>query len=114
MPNEDICLQNERILMSIQKGSRSFKATNYSITTLMFAASNGKLETVKYLVEKGLDVNAKNKYGETALMFACRGGYMDVVAYLVDTAGADVNFVKLPSQVFYFLNIFIIQRPVII
>ncbi len=48
------------------------------------------MDIVKYLIEKGADVNAKDYYGVTALMYAALYGHLDIVKYLVEH-GADVN-----------------------
>lgn len=45
---------------------------------------------VKYLVEKGADVNAKSNCGWTALMWASMIGDFKIVEYLVEK-GADIN-----------------------
>ena len=44
-------------------------------TQLLEASMDGRTQTVKLLLEKGVDVNGKNKYGETALMDA---SFMDI------------------------------------
>ncbi|MDR1959093.1 MAG: ankyrin repeat domain-containing protein, partial [Planctomycetaceae bacterium] len=55
------------------------------------AASEGRLDTVKYLIDHGADVNVKyNNDGWTPLTFAANKGHLDVVKYLIDH-GADVN-----------------------
>ena len=59
-------------------------------TALMLASSEGHLEIVKLLIEKGADVNVKNEDGKTALTLASRYGHLEVVKYLVEN-GADVN-----------------------
>eukprot|EP00088_Acartia_fossae_P062336 TRINITY_DN751_c0_g1_i20.p1 TRINITY_DN751_c0_g1~~TRINITY_DN751_c0_g1_i20.p1 ORF type:complete len:364 (-),score=62.00 TRINITY_DN751_c0_g1_i20:504-1526(-) len=61
-----------------------------SCTALHRSASNGHFYTVKYLVQKGIDVNKKNKVGRTALHWAAQYGHKDIVQYLTNH-GADVN-----------------------
>ena len=48
------------------------------------ACEVGNLEAVKYLVEKGADINVKDMWGETSLHYACRKGHLEVVKYLVE------------------------------
>ena len=59
---------------------------------LLFACENGQLNAVKYLVEHGADVNAKDNLGRAPLSFAAERGNLELVKYLVDH-GADVNAV---------------------
>ena len=54
------------------------------------ASEKGHTETVKALLDKGADVNAKDKDGETVLMKASASGYTEIVKALLDK-GADVN-----------------------
>jgi len=56
----------------------------------MLAARDNHLPVVKYLIEHGADVNAKDNDDETALMEAADNGHLPVVQYLVEH-GADVN-----------------------
>ena len=51
-------------------------------TPLHYAAANGHLEVVKYLVEKGADVKRANENGLTAEEWARQKGHLDVVEYL--------------------------------
>ena len=51
---------------------------NYGRTGLHLAAENGKLEVVKYLLEKGgAEVNVQNKGGWTALHYAAINGHLE-------------------------------------
>nr|WP_223158783.1 ankyrin repeat domain-containing protein [Wolbachia endosymbiont of Pentalonia nigronervosa] len=60
-------------------------------TILHYAAQNDKLEVVKFLVEKGADINAiATGNGWTPLHYASWNGHMDVVKYLVEK-GSNVN-----------------------
>ena len=57
---------------------------------LFLAAKEGRTDTVKTLLDKGADINAKNSNGWTALMLATLGGCKNIVEVLVNK-GADVN-----------------------
>jgi len=57
---------------------------------LIHAAEKGDTETVKMLLNKGADVNAKDKDGETALMYAAQKGHTEIVEILLIN-GADIN-----------------------
>jgi len=57
---------------------------------LFEAARKGDGATVKALIAKGVDVNAKWRYDTTALMMAARRGHADVVKLLLDS-GANPN-----------------------
>jgi ankyrin repeat protein len=59
-------------------------------TPLAYAATNGKTEVVRYLVEIGAKPNALSANGTTALMMAVRGGHTETVDVLL-AKGADVN-----------------------
>ena len=61
-------------------------------TALMKAITNGDLETVKSLIEKGADVNIKAKYatGYTALMLASLEPDIKIIKLLIKK-GAEVN-----------------------
>ena len=48
------------------------------------------INTTKWLIEKGADVNAADKYGNTALMKACVKGRTDIAEFLIEK-GADID-----------------------
>ena len=51
-------------------------------TPLHFAAENGKLDVVEYLVQKGANINAKTGNGKTAYDLAVENGHWNVADYL--------------------------------
>lgn len=55
------------------------------------AASNGYLDKVKELINKGIDADIEDLDGGTALFKAVKGGHKEVIKFLIDS-GADVNF----------------------
>jgi ankyrin repeat protein len=55
--------------------------------TLIYAFYNGNLEVIKFLVEKGANIQADDNY---ALRYASYNGNLEVVKYLVEK-GADVQ-----------------------
>ena len=57
---------------------------------LLEASSEGKIDRVKELLEKGADVNAKDEYDSTALIKASEAGDPEVVRMLLENE-ADVN-----------------------
>lgn len=62
-----------------KEGSNDYK--------MLEAAKEGKIETVKSLVSKGANLEAKDKYGYTALVWASITGHLEVVRVLRE-AGA--------------------------
>jgi ankyrin repeat protein len=60
------------------------------MTLLHFAALSGKLDTVAFLLERGLDVHARNLQGGTPLHIAANAGHTDVMELLL-RSGADIN-----------------------
>jgi len=59
-------------------------------TSLIFAAREGHIEVVKYLLEKNAAVNHPDKYGQTPLVWASAEGKPDVVSILLE-ASADIE-----------------------
>ena len=59
-------------------------------TVLMYAVWVGNIEAVKYLIEKGADVNAQDAGGATALHLAAWKGHTPIAVYLIEK-GASAN-----------------------
>ncbi len=70
------------------------------IQPLLYAATQGKLRMVKFLVENGADIEYLSIYGSTAIMFAFQNGHTDVVIYLLDK-GAKITTDKKTTAGFY-------------
>jgi ankyrin repeat protein len=61
-----------------------------SMTPLLYAARDGKLEALKLLVSAGADINEVEANGISVLLMAIGNNRMDVARFLIDK-GADVN-----------------------
>ena len=57
---------------------------------LLAVVKEGRIDVVRFLIEKGADVNAKGQHGRTALMYAITKGHIDIASLLIKK-GADVN-----------------------
>ncbi|HSE41068.1 MAG TPA: ankyrin repeat domain-containing protein, partial [Acidobacteriota bacterium] len=57
---------------------------------LIEATRNGDVATVKSLLDRGADVNAKSRYNITPLAISCDKGNLEMVKLLVER-GADLN-----------------------
>ncbi|MBN1598075.1 MAG: ankyrin repeat domain-containing protein [Bacteroidales bacterium] len=82
----------EAVKEKIENGAKVDKKDIAGQTPLMYAAEGGSIEVVKYLVEKGADVNAESgsKGRGTALIYAAAANRFEVVKYLLEN-GADIN-----------------------
>ena len=59
-------------------------------TALMCAALQGKTATVRTLLQRGVDINAKDPEGHTALMYAVINLHHEIIKLLLEH-GVDVN-----------------------
>jgi ankyrin repeat protein len=80
----------EKINKDPLRDINSYK-NGFGNTILMVASVSNHMHIVKYLVENGADVNAKNDARESALLLTCREGHLDIIRYLVEN-GADINY----------------------
>lgn len=63
---------------------------NQGSSALLLASRKGHIDTVKWLLESGLDVNSKNFHNDTALLLAIEYNHTKLVELLVDL-GADIT-----------------------
>ena len=72
---------------AIEQGIPVDAKARYDATALSFACDRGHTEVVKYLIEKGADVNAKDTfYSSTPMDWAVFGGHTKVIEALVGKA----------------------------
>lgn len=64
---------------------------NYCETVLDIAIRNGHLKAVKFLIDKGANVNARTVNGETASTIAWRNGQLKIVEALRDADSVIAN-----------------------
>ena len=80
-----LALLSTAVLAAAQAAPTSTRAEELSA-----AARRGDAETVKKLLDEGVDPNTKFRYDATALTYACDHGHLEVVKVLLEH-GANVN-----------------------
>lgn len=69
---------------------------------LLSFAGSGDVETVRYFLDKGIDINFRDEEGGTALMYAALAGNVPVVKFLLekgaDTTVTEFRGLKYPSM----------------
>ncbi|RUS81516.1 hypothetical protein EGW08_010723 [Elysia chlorotica] len=74
-------------------GDVNARAATTQQTALMLAASHGRPNMVRMLVEAGADLNAQDVDGSTALMCACEHGHLDIVNFMLSQPSIDASIV---------------------
>ncbi len=78
------------LLENVYKKKDLNEVTGCGETPLHLACEEGVVESVKLLLEKGTNPNAKDEYGRTPLHEACIYGHLEAVKLLIEK-GADPN-----------------------
>jgi len=79
-----------RRMRSLHAAGANVNARSHCCLPLFLAAGEGRLEAVRYLLDEGADINAREKLADTALTEATYYGHLDVVKELLFRV-ADVN-----------------------
>ncbi|WP_420869220.1 ankyrin repeat domain-containing protein [Cupriavidus gilardii] len=83
-------LQGQLDMVKLMVEQRQVEINKTGWTPLHYAATNGHLEIVRYLLEESAYVDAESPNGTTPLMMATRGGHIETVKLLLDE-GADLR-----------------------
>ena len=84
-------MESEIALLEVLIDEKGVDAVVYAAFTLLsWAAREGRMDMVKFLIARGADPNAKDRWGRHAITWAARERHTDIVKFLVNR-GADVN-----------------------
>ena len=81
---------NLRRMQLLHLTGANINARGNCCAPLFLAAGEGRLDVVRYLLDEGADVNAREKLGNTALAEATYYGHIAVIKELL-VRGADIN-----------------------
>ena len=82
--------ENVRYLVSLKDVDVNHTAHENN-TALHNAVHRGETYAVHYLIDAGVDIEAKDRMGRSPLHLACKKGDLQVVEMLVEKAGAEVH-----------------------
>ena len=81
---------NVRSLRLLQMAGASVNSQGDCCAPLLLAAGEGRLDAVRYLLDQGADVNARDERGRSALTEAAFNGNASVIKELI-LRGAELN-----------------------
>jgi len=93
---ESETMMREAAIFGNKEAEQILKKNGTSLTTKDMESvfsdviKNGDMNTVQFLVEKGVSVNAKGPFNEFAFLEAVKYGHLDIVKFLIER-GKDVN-----------------------
>ena len=88
-----------KILVELENTNINIIATDGS-TPLITAAIENSYDIIKYLVDKGADLNIQDIYGNTALIIAADHEDIDIAKYLYDK-GTNINLERIDGKKAY-------------
>ena len=91
---------------ALGRGAHMGAKNNFATTPLIFAANNGHLDAVRYLLDVNAPIEDVSNNGRTPLMWACYWGHADVVKYMV-ARGANIFCTDYGKYQFYHIHAFI-------
>jgi len=83
------------------------------MTPLHYAAQNGHLSVVEYLVNQKADINAKDYGKMTPLHYAAQNGHLSVVEYLINQK-ADINAKNAYVEFLYLIGLLFIMLLIMV
>jgi hypothetical protein len=87
---DDALVQIKAFFCGSIRGYLSIGQYDEGLTPLCHAAEKGYTKVVKFLHDKGAQIDERDKRSNTPLMYACKKGHCDTAEYLIDH-GADWN-----------------------
>ncbi|KAL3437459.1 hypothetical protein BDV09DRAFT_192825 [Aspergillus tetrazonus] len=87
---DDALVQIKSFFRGSIRGYANIGLYDKGLTPLCHAAKKGFTKVVKFLHDKGAQVDERDKSSNTPLMYACKKGHCDTAEYLIDQ-GADWN-----------------------
>ena len=79
---ETAATPSDELLAELNQHGGNVNAKNeYGFPHILWAALDGKLQDVKYLVEHDADIEARNNYGTTAVIFAAWHDKLEVTTF---------------------------------
>ena len=88
----------EGIKDALARGAHMGTRTNFAVSPIIYAANNGHLDAVRYLLDIDAKIEDVSNNGRTPLMWACHWGHVNVVKYLV-SRGANIDVVDYGSSI---------------
>lgn len=68
---------------------------------IVYAAEHGSIEIVKFLIEMGCDINARDNIGNTAILCAVENGRVEIVRYLAHLPGVHLDLANRYGETVY-------------
>ncbi len=73
-------------------------------SALRLASSNGNIEVVKYIINKGLTLEDIRSYDNEAFRWACTNGHLEVIKYLIDKGLTIDDIRSIDNQAFRYAS----------